>query len=79
MKAFLTQRGIGCDIYYPVPLHLQECFAHLRQSRGSLPVAESLADQCLSIPIFPELSPEQQDEVIAAIADYLQGRDPTGC
>ena len=72
LRNFLTARKIGSEIYYPRPMHLQECFAPAA-SRGSipLPVAEQLAAECLSIPIYPELRREQQNAVIAAIGDFF--------
>lgn len=69
LRAHLQGRGIGCEVYYPVPLHRQECFAHL--APVDLPVSELLATEALSIPVFPELTRAQQDEVVAAIADFF--------
>jgi dTDP-4-amino-4,6-dideoxygalactose transaminase len=65
----LREAGIGCDIYYPVPVHQQKCFQSLGTS--SLPVVEQLSQEVLSIPVFPELTEAQQDRVIAAIASFL--------
>ncbi len=73
LKAALTEKKIGTEIYYPVPMHRQECFAHLASSRVSLPNAERLAGECLSIPIYPELARAQQDEVVGAIAEFVRG------
>lgn len=70
LREHLTQKQIGCEIYYPVPLHQQECFAYLKTARASLPVANRLADEVLSIPVFPELTREQLDEVVAAIREF---------
>lgn len=70
LKEHLTSKGVGSEIYYPVPLHQQECFAYLKTPRESLPVANRLADEVLSIPIFPELTREQLDEVAAAIRGF---------
>ena len=69
LRAHLTDLGIGCDTYYPVPMHQQECFADLPQR--ALPVCEQLAKQVISIPIYPELTLAQKDEVISAITSFL--------
>lgn len=69
----LQQREIGCAVYYPLPLHLQECFAGLGYQKGELPVAESLADQVLSIPIYPELTPGQKLYVCNSIREFYEG------
>lgn len=66
----LKARGIGCAVYYPVALHLQPCFAPLGYARGSLPVTEAAMDAVLSLPVYPELTPAQQDEVIGAVRDF---------
>lgn len=73
LRDFLAARKIGAEIYYPVPLHAQECFAYVGTARESLPVANRLANEVLSIPIYPELKREQLDEVIGAIAEWLSG------
>jgi dTDP-4-amino-4,6-dideoxygalactose transaminase len=70
LRAFLSDRGIGTGLYYPLPLHLQECFASLGQERGTLPVSETLAEQVLSLPVFPELGEERVERVGAAIRDF---------
>ncbi|HEY1793552.1 MAG TPA: DegT/DnrJ/EryC1/StrS family aminotransferase [Opitutaceae bacterium] len=67
LRAHLTAEGVGTDLIYPVPLHLQECFAALGQRRGSLPVCEAAAQACLSLPIFPELTDDQVTAVIEAV------------
>ena len=63
----LSEAGIGCFIYYPVPLHLQEVHRDLGHRRGDFPVAESIADRCMSLPMFPELTADQQQQVATAI------------
>ena len=68
LRQALQSAGIGCDIYYPLPLHLQECFAGLGGKPGDFPVAEAAAQQVLSIPIYPELSAEQ----IESVADTIR-------
>ncbi|MBD1998143.1 DegT/DnrJ/EryC1/StrS family aminotransferase [Leptolyngbya sp. FACHB-541] len=67
----LQQQGIGSMIYYPVPLHLQPVFARLNDQAGKFPIVEQMAQQVLSLPMFPELSSEQQDRVVYALKDCL--------
>lgn len=67
LREYLAKCEVGTDLIYPVPLHLQKCYAELGQARGSLPVAEAVSDTCISLPIFPELTDEQVDHVIASI------------
>jgi dTDP-4-amino-4,6-dideoxygalactose transaminase len=70
LREHLAARGVGTDLIYPVPLHLQPCFAHLGQKAGSLPVAEKACATCLSLPIFPELTDEQVAHVIASLNSF---------
>jgi dTDP-4-amino-4,6-dideoxygalactose transaminase len=72
LQAHLNARKIGNAIYYPLPLHLQPCFAHLGYQKGSLPHAERAASEVISIPVFPELTRQQQDEVVGAIRDFYK-------
>ncbi len=71
LQAFLKERGIGTSIYYPLPLHLQPCFAYLGYKRGQCPESERASTEVLSIPIFPELTRAQLDEVVAGITAYF--------
>jgi dTDP-4-amino-4,6-dideoxygalactose transaminase len=70
LQAHLTARKIGTAIYYPLPLHLQPCFAYLGYREGQLPHAERAAREVLSLPVYPELTTVQQDEVIGAIREF---------
>lgn len=71
LQKFLQEHDIGCEIYYPRPMHIQECFTRGGQPDRRLPVAEGLAEECLSIPVYPELTRTQRDEVIEVIAKFL--------
>jgi dTDP-4-amino-4,6-dideoxygalactose transaminase len=70
LQAHLRARGIGTAIYYPLPLHLQPCFAYLGYRRGQLPEAERASAEVISLPVYPELSQAQQDEVIRGIREF---------
>jgi dTDP-4-amino-4,6-dideoxygalactose transaminase len=73
VKHQLQEAGVSTIIYYPIPIHRQPAYAHLGYSGGSLPYTESLCAEVLSLPIFPELTPEQQARVIAALRHLLGG------
>lgn len=71
LQAFLKARGVGNSIYYPLPLHLQPCFAYLGYKEGQCPESERAAQEVLSLPIFPELSRAQLDEVVGAVNAFF--------
>jgi dTDP-4-amino-4,6-dideoxygalactose transaminase len=68
---YLQQNGIGAGVHYPVPLHLQPAYADLGCRRGALPVTEAVADSCLSLPLYPEMSEAQQDQVVEVIRRFF--------
>jgi len=70
LREHLTKKGIGTVIYYPVPLHLQPAFAYLGYKKGDLPVVEKVCSSIISLPMFPELSDAEIDQVITAIHEF---------
>jgi dTDP-4-amino-4,6-dideoxygalactose transaminase len=73
LQVFLQERGIGTEVYYPLPLHLQECFRALRYRKGDFPHAERAAQESLALPVFPELTKGQQEYVVDQIREFYAG------
>ena len=69
---FLRGKNVGTEIYYPMPLHLQECFPRGKYKPGDFPVAEEASAGVLALPIYPELSTEQKEHVVATIAEFYR-------
>jgi len=73
LKAKLQEKGVGTEIYYPVPMHLQECFSDLRHGVGSFPESERAAAETLALPIFPEVTDAQAEYVVNSVRDFFLG------
>jgi len=72
LRAHLTKRGVGTEIYYPLPLHAQRCFAYLRHSAGDFPYTERAATEVLALPIYPELTTDQLQHVVGAVSEFYK-------
>ena len=72
LKKHLEANGIGCALHYPLPLHLQKCYASLGRKPGDFPIAEKAARECLSLPIYPELTDQQIRRVAEAIGNFFR-------
>jgi len=70
LRMFLTDAGIGTEVYYPVPMHFQDCFSYLNYRKGDFPVSEYAASHTLALPVYPELSYEQQAYVVERIKEF---------
>ena len=72
LKAFLLDKGVPSEIYYPLPLHLQPAFKFLGYREGDMPQAENASQEVLSLPVYPELSDLQQDLVVQSLAEFCR-------
>jgi dTDP-4-amino-4,6-dideoxygalactose transaminase len=72
LREYMTTRHIGTEIYYPIPLHLQPCFAALAHKLGDFPSSESAANETIALPMYPELTEEQQRFVVGSIGQFLE-------
>ncbi len=73
LKKHLEANGVGCALHYPLPLHLQKCYAFLGHREGDFPVTEKAARECLSLPIYPELTDDQIRRVVWVIKEFFKG------
>ncbi|RLA82458.1 MAG: transcriptional regulator, partial [Deltaproteobacteria bacterium] len=76
LRSYLAQRGVGTEVYYPLPLHLQPCLRFLGYREGDLPEAERASQEVLALPIYPEISAQAQEYVVEQIIGFLQQRRP---
>jgi len=74
LRTYLTEQGIGTSIYYPVPLHLQECYKDLGYLKGDFPESEKASESVLSLPVYPELAPSQQEYIMEKITEFYIGK-----
>src|SRR4030095_12021496 len=74
LMSFLRQRGVSTNLHYPIPVHLQPCYEHLGMRRGSMPVTESLANLVLSLPMYPEITPQQIHYVCDQVQEFCSQR-----
>jgi dTDP-4-amino-4,6-dideoxygalactose transaminase len=73
LRSHLQNKGIGCEVYYPVSLHEQECFHPLGYAPSDLPCSHAATEQVLALPVYPELNQEQIQYVVSTIAEYYRG------
>jgi dTDP-4-amino-4,6-dideoxygalactose transaminase len=78
LRAHLAERKVGTEIYYPIPLHLQTCFAALGHRKGDFPHSEAAAAETIALPIYPELTLDQQQHVVGSVVDYYRLRAALG-
>jgi dTDP-4-amino-4,6-dideoxygalactose transaminase len=74
LMAFLKNKGIGTGIHYPIPLHMQNAYRHQNYKTGDFPVCEKIALEIVSLPMYPQLQPDQQEQVVEAVAQFVESR-----
>lgn len=72
LQAYLKEHGIGTEVYYPLPMHLQTCFSNLGYKPGHFPVSERLANQSLALPVYPELTPDDIEYVCQTLKNFYR-------
>jgi dTDP-4-amino-4,6-dideoxygalactose transaminase len=72
LRAFLKEKGVGTEVYYPLPMHLQNCYRDLGHQKGAFPISEQAAEEVMSLPIYPELTEAQQTYVVEMIAEFYR-------
>jgi dTDP-4-amino-4,6-dideoxygalactose transaminase len=72
LRAFLKEKGVGTEVYYPLPMHLQNCYRDLGHQKGAFPLSEQAAEEVMSLPIYPELTEAQQTYVVEMIAEFYR-------
>jgi dTDP-4-amino-4,6-dideoxygalactose transaminase len=77
LQAHLSARGVGTAIHYPIPLHLQKAYRGLGYGEGDFPVTEEIAPQILSLPMYAQLRPDQQEKVAEALAELIERQQPS--
>ena len=73
-RTLLNDRKIGTEVYYPIPLHLQPCFAYLGHTRGDFPCAEAACERAFALPFYPDLTVDDIDRVCAHLRHFYTGR-----
>jgi len=74
LMSHLKDQGVGTGIHYPIPLHLQKAYQHRGYREGDFPICEKVAREIVSLPMFPQLQPEQQRKVVEAIAEFVESK-----
>jgi len=72
LRNFLKDKGVGSEVYYPLPMHLQNCYQDLGYRKGSFPISEQAAEEVLSLPIYAELTQDQQAYVVQKVDEFYQ-------